>query len=139
MAEASKAKGSLATNNAEHQSAPSLYLGHEHLAKFGIKDMPKVGSKIKISGLAHVGSTSESSHAAQPGESEGSGPSTPQRSMTLHIHSMEVGKNGVNDVEQEAQTAKGAKAAMDKELTKRAGTESSKAKTAGGKLGGQGG
>lgn len=57
--EASKAKGSLAHDNAEYQSPPTIYLQDHHLKALGFKETPKVGSKIKISGLAHVGASSE--------------------------------------------------------------------------------
>lgn len=132
--EAGSAKGSLAHENTEHQDPPRVYLEHHHLEKLGLTKMPAVGSKIKISGLAHVGSTSENSeHAPSGGKAKG-GEGNTRRSMTLHFHKMEIGKDG-NEADQEAQTASGAKAAMDAELTKHAGSEKAKAKGAGGKEG----
>ena len=125
--EASKAKGSLAHNNAEHQDPPRLYLEHHHLEKLMPKGskMPPVGSKIKISGLAHVGSTSENSeHAPSGGKAQKGGEGNTRRSMTLHLHKMEMahGKQpGTSDADQEAETAKGAKAEMDKALKHGAG------------------
>ena len=122
-AEAGKAKGSLATNNVEHQSPPSLYLGHEHLAKFGIKNMPAVGTKVKISGVAHVGATSENQD-----HGDGGGP---RRSMTLHMHKMEVGTDQQSSDAKEQGQKDGMKAAIDKALTKDAGSESKNHKAPG--------
>lgn len=110
------AKGSLPKDNtSEHQAPPSLYLGHEHLAKFGIKEIPKVGSKIKISGIAHVGATSEN---VDHGDGGG-----PRRSMTLHMHKMEVGTDKQSSDAKEQGQKDGMKAAIDKALTKDAGSE----------------
>jgi hypothetical protein len=130
--EKGKAQGSLATDNTEHQEPPRLYLEHHHLAALGMDKMPPVGSKIKISGLAHVGATSENSSDAPSGGKAGGkgGEGNTRRSMTLHLHQMEMGKSGiggVSDVAQEADSAKGAKAAMDKAL----GSETAKGKAKG--------
>jgi hypothetical protein len=131
--EAGMAKGSLAKDNSsEHQSPPSIYLEHHHLEKLLPKGskMPPVGSKIKISGLAHVGATSE--HAQNPpsgGKAQKGGEGNTKRSMTLHLHKMEMGKDGadgVSDVEQEEQSRKGAKAEMEKALSRREGTSEGK-------------
>lgn len=118
--ESSKAKGSLAKDNTEHQSPPTIYLEHHHLEKLGMTKMPPVGSKIKISGLAHVGATSEhdDSRSAPKGSAEGSGK---RRSMTLHMHKMDVGTDRHDH--EESQKA-GMKAAVDKALTKGEGSES---------------
>lgn len=133
--EASKAKGSLAHDEAEHMSPPTIYLQHHHLAKLGLHDMPKVGSKLKISGLAHVGSTSESSeHAPSGGKAKG-GEGNTHRTMTLHLHKMDIGKEGISETEQEETHKAGAKAAMDAALTKGEGSESARPKGAGGKEG----
>ena len=84
--------------------------------------MPPVGSKIKISGLAHVGSASENQDSMEP-----AGKSKTRRSMTLHMHQMEMGADGPdNEVAQEEQSKAGAKAEMDKALTKGAGSEGKK-------------
>jgi len=127
--EKSKAKGSLAVDNTEHQEPPRLYLEHHHLEKLGMTKMPPVGSKIKISGLAHVGATSEnSSDGPSGGRAEGKGgEGHTRRSMTLHLHSMDMGtgKQG-SEVADEEQSAKGAKAAMDKALSRGAGSEAAK-------------
>lgn len=118
--ETATAKGSLPTDNAEHQEPPRLYLEHHHLEKLGLKKMPAVGSKIKISGLAHVGSTSENQDRGDGGKA--------RRSMTLHMHKMEVGKDGPGAEEDQAeQTKQGAKAEMDKAL----GSEAAKGKKEG--------
>ena len=137
MNEAAKAKGSLAHDGAEEFSPPMIHLTHEHMKKFGIKQLPKVGSKVKISGLVHVGSTSEhdGSHSfGEPG-AEGGGGGEPSHSMTLHLHKMEMGQDGqkADHVDKEAQTQKGMKGAIDAALQKDAGSEKSKARAAGGK------
>ncbi len=87
--------------------------------------MPPVGSKIKISGLAHVGATSEN-QAMGPsgGKAQKGGEGNTKRSMTLHMHKMDMAHGsqpGVSEPEQEAETAKGAKAEMDKALKRGAG------------------
>ena len=123
--EAAKEKGGvLAHDNTEHQAPPRLYLEHHHLEKLLPKGskMPPVGSKIKVSGLVHVGSTSENSeHAPSGGKAKG-GEGNTKRSMTLHFHKMEMGTDGPGkEVDQDAETAKGAKAEMDKALKRGAG------------------
>jgi hypothetical protein len=110
--EASKAKGSLAHDTTEHESPPTLYLHEGHLKKLGVKELLKVGSKIKISGLAHVGSTSENQDHGDGGK---------RRSITLHMHKMEIGRDEHDH--EESQKA-GMKGAIDKALTKGAGSES---------------
>jgi hypothetical protein len=116
-------EGKPSVSQDEHMSPPRVYLEHHHLAKLGLKEMPKVGSKIHISGLAHVGATSEHDSADEPGERKGD---KKRRSMTLHLHKMEMGTNGPGkEVNQEAETAKGAKAAMDKALKRGAGGKNS--------------
>ena|ERR1700676_367164 len=121
--ETNKAKGSLPMENtAEHEAPPRLYLEHHHLAKLGLTKMPPVGSKIKISGLAHVGATSEDQ---SPGIKGGA-----RRSMTLHLHKMEVGKEGIDGASEETQKD-GMKSEIDKALTKHAGSEAEKGKAKG--------
>jgi hypothetical protein len=127
--------------DSEHMAPPTIHLGHEHLKALGIhkaEHMPKIGSKIKISGLVHVGATNadQGDHIAH-GAGKG-----PRHSMTLHLHKMEMGTDdqpGMTDVDQEAERTKGAKAEMDKALSRGAGSESAKPKAAGGKEGQQGG
>lgn len=121
--EKSKAKGSLAHDNSEHQSPPRLYLEHHHLAKLGLTKMPPVGSKIKISGLAHVGATSEDSDHSGDGKG-------PRRSMTLHLHQMDVGAGKQPEISDESQKD-GMKSEIDKALTKHAGSEAAKGKAKG--------
>jgi hypothetical protein len=128
--EPSKAKGSLAKDKDEAFSPPMIHLTHEHMKKFGIKQMPKVGSKIKISGLVHVGSTSEhdGSHSfGEPG-AEGEGPS---HSMTLHLHKMAMAHDGIPEGEKEESQKDGMKSAVDAALAKHAGSESAKGKAKG--------
>ncbi len=130
--EKSKAAGSLPVDNAEHQEPPRLYLEHHHLAKLGMGKMPPVGSKIKISGLAHVGATSEnSSDGPSGGKADGKGgEGNTRRSMTLHFHKMEVGKEGIEGASEESQKD-GMKSEIDKALTKHAGSEAAKGKAKG--------
>src|SRR5271163_2368186 len=87
--EKGKARGgegpaSMGSRDAEHQAPPVIHLEHHHLEKLGMTKMPPVGSKIRISGLAHVGSTSESDNsAAASSRPEGSGATTPKN--TRHM------------------------------------------------------
>jgi hypothetical protein len=108
------------------QAPPRLYLEHYHLEKLGIKKMPPVGTKLHIHAVAHVGSTSEDQDVGDGGK---------RRSMTLHLHQMDMGDGtqpGVSDVDQEEESKVGAKAAMDKALSRQEGSESAK-KSASGK------
>lgn len=114
--EKGKAVGSLPVDNAEHQAPPHLYLEHHHLAKLGVDKMPPVGSKIRISGLAHVGSTSEDHDHAGKGKG-------PHRRMTLHLHKMEIGKDGISEHEHDESQKAGMKSAIDKALKHGAGSE----------------
>lgn len=109
---------------------PTIHLGHEHLKALGLHKgpMPKVGSKIKISGLVHVGSTSENADSMQePGRKEGTGATTPKntRHMTLHLHKMEMGtgkqSTEVNDEDQK----EGMKGEIDKALAREMGGKKS--------------
>ena len=112
------------SKNAEYEAPPMIHLDHHHLEKLmpAGSTMPPVGSKIKISGLAHVGSVSENQDSTQP-----AGKGKTRRSMTLHMHQMEMGADGPdNDVAQEEQSKAGAKAEMDKALARGAGSESKK-------------
>jgi hypothetical protein len=113
------------SKDAEHQAPPVIHLEHHHLEKLGLTKMPPVGSKIRISGLAHVGATSEGDQSARFGGTSGRDEGEPKRSMTLHLHKMDVGKDGASDVDQEAESAKGAKAAMDKALERQTGGKKS--------------
>ena len=70
--ESSKAKGGegkaeASSRDAEHEAPPRLLLSHGHLKKLGMTKMPPVGSKIHISGVAHVGATSEDQDGGMPG------------------------------------------------------------------------
>ena len=121
--EKSGASGSLPRDNAEHQEPPRIYLEHHHLEKLGLTKMPKVGSKIKISGLAHVGATSENSHDGPSGGKAPGGEGKTKRSMTLHLHKMEVAHDGIDGAKEESQKA-GMKSAIDRALTKGEGSES---------------
>ena len=96
---------------------PTLYLEHDHLKKLGLDKMPNVGEKLHARIVAHVGAVSEDQDRGDGGK--------PRRRMTLHVHQMEMGKDGPGkEVDQEAESKAGAKAAMDKALTKGAGSES---------------
>jgi hypothetical protein len=113
---------------------PTLYLEHHHLEKLGMKKMPAVGSKIKISGVAHVGATSEHNDGHPPGEREGSGQSTgpsTRRSMTLHLHSMDMGADQQSSDAKDESQRDGMKSEIDKALTQHAGSEAAKGKAKG--------
>lgn len=113
------------SKDAEYQSPPTLHLSHHHLEKLmpAGSSMPPVGSKIRVSGLAHVGSASEDQDSMAPAGKKGG----TRRSMTLHMHQMEMGADGPdNDVAQEEMSKSGAKAEMDKALSKQQGSESKK-------------
>ena len=108
------------TSGEDTQPPPTLHLGHKHLEKLGLKKMPAVGSKLHFHAVAHVGATSED-HDSMAGSKK------PRRSMTLHIHQMEMGQDdqaGDTDVAQEEESKKGAKAEMDKALSRGAGSAS---------------
>jgi hypothetical protein len=109
---------------AEHESPPHIYLEHHHLEKLGMTKMPPVGSKIKISGLAHVGAVSEhdESRSAPSGSAEGG----PKRSMTLHLHKMDIGKDGISEGEHEESQKAGMKGEIDKALSRGAGSDAAK-------------
>jgi hypothetical protein len=93
---------------------PTMYLEHEHLKKLGMKEMPAVGEKLHARIEGHVGAVSEDQDRGDGGE--------PRRRMTLHVHKMEVGTDGPGkEVDQQAESAKGAKAEMDKALKRGAG------------------
>ncbi len=94
-------------------SPPSLYLQHDHLKKLGLDKgkMPAVGTKIHVSGIAHVGSVSED-------QDRGDGQKAPRRSMTLHMHQMEVGGEDEGEDVKEDRMKSGAKAEMDKALAR---------------------
>jgi hypothetical protein len=114
----------------EIMAPPVIHLEHHHLEKLLPKGskMPPVGSKIKISGLAHVGATSENQDSQQePGRPIGTGATTgknTRRSMTLHLHKMDIGQEGISGGEKEESQKAGMKAEIDRVLTKGEGSES---------------
>lgn len=108
--EASTAKGSNPKIAGEDSHPPTLYLHEEHLKKLGIHKMPATGAKLKFHAVGHVGSTSEN-------QDHGDGGKT-RRSMTLHLHKMDMGTgHQSSEVDEESQKA-GMKSAIDKSLTK---------------------
>lgn len=133
--EAGKAKSgqgpaAASSKDVEYQAPPTIHLQHHHLEKLGMKTMPPVGSKVNISGVAHVGATSENQDdMTSPGRPMGSGDSTPRRSMTLHLHKMEMG--GGNDAVKEESQKDGMKGAIDAALKTGAGSAAAKGKPAG--------
>ncbi len=118
------AKGSIGAPESqhEHSSPPSIYLHEEHIGKLFKNKVPPVGSKIKVSGLAHVGSVSENQDRGDGGK--------PHRTMTLHMHKMDVGDGTQPGVDSESQKD-GMKAEIDKALSKGAGNEAAKGKKVG--------
>lgn len=127
--EKGKATGELASpsKGEDHTPLPTMYLEHRHLEQLGLKKLPAVGEKLHFHAVAHVGSTSEDQDRGDGG--------SPRRSMRLHIHQMDMGSGTQNgsstDVDQEEESKAGAKAAMDKALTRQEGSESAKSKPAG--------
>lgn len=116
------------------ESPPVLHLEGAHLGKLGLKKLPAVGSKIHIHAIAHVHAAHDEADDSK-GFSDGDGndASTGEtkkynanRNLTLHLHQMEAKKHMVSDEEQTSESAAGAKAAMDKALTKEMGSESKK-------------
>jgi hypothetical protein len=115
----------------EGADPPHIYLTHEHLDKLGIKQMPAVGTKLHLHAIGHVGATSENQDRMDGGKK--------RRSMTLHLHQMEMGTGKQPEISDEDQNA-GAKAEIDKALAKGASSDNSnKSKPAGRKEGGKGG
>ena len=121
-AEQGSAKGSLPHDNTEHQSPPVMHLEAHHIQKLFKGKMPPIGSKIKVHGLVHVGAFSEGADGPPSGGKAKGGEGNTQRTMALHFHKMDVATDGPGkEVDQEAETAKGAKAEMDKALKRGAG------------------
>lgn len=97
-------------------------LEHEHLKKLGIDKLPQVGQKMNLAAHAHVTNVSEH---------HGEGDDAPRRHVTLQLRKMELGQDAQSsnsDEEQAEQSKAGAKAEMDKALSKAQGSESAKAK-----------
>lgn len=116
------------TKDAEHQSPPVLHLDHGHLEKLMPKGsgMPPIGSKVRISGLAHVGAASENQDEMSP-----AGKGKVRRSMTLHLHQMDMGQDGITEGEKEESQKDGMKSEIDKALSQHAGSEAAKGKPKG--------
>jgi len=115
-----KAKGA----SAEHMAPPVLHLEDHHIQKLFKNKMPPIGSKIKFNAVAHVGAYNENQDSMQePGRKKGTGATT-KRTMALHFHKMDAAQDnqgGEQTVDQAAESAKGAKAEMDKALAREAG------------------
>jgi hypothetical protein len=111
------------------EAPPVLYLEGAHLGKLGLKKMPPVGSKLHIHAIAHVHAAhDEADDSKEFSEGGGNDASTGEtkkyntnRRLTLHFHQMEAKKSMGSDEDQSAETAKGAKAEMDKALSRGAG------------------
>ncbi len=137
--ESGKAKGGegpamASSRDAEHMSPPSLHLGHEHMKALGLHKGPipyKVGDKIPLSALVHVGAISEDQdHAGHLDGKPPSGEGSTRRSMTLHFHKMDMG-DGNNSGTREESQKDGMKSEIDKALTQHAGSEAEKGKAKG--------
>lgn len=139
-----KAKGA----SAETMSPPVLHLEAHHIEKMFKNKLPPIGSKIKFNAVAHVGAYSEGADGPPSGGKAKGGEGNTKRTMALHFHKMEIGHSAGGpgtDEQQSAERIKGAKAEMDKALSRRTGGSSvteegeekggSKEKPAGGKLG----
>ena len=115
--------------SAEHQSPPILHLEDHHIQKLFGKKMPPIGSKIKVHGLIHVGAYNENQEANPSGGKAKGGEGNTKRTMALHFHKMDIAQDnqrGEKTVDQEAESAKGAKAEMDKALEREAGGKKGK-------------
>ena len=115
--------------SAEHQSPPVMHLEDHHIAKLFGKKMPPIGSKIKVHGLIHVGAYNENQEANPSGGKAKGGEGNTKRTMALHFHKMDIAQDnqrGEKTVDQEAESAKGAKAEMDKALEREAGGKKGK-------------
>ena len=124
-----KAEGS---RDVEHEAPPVMHLEAHHIKKLFGNKMPPIGSKIKVHGLVHVGAYSED-HAGPPsgGKAQAGDEGNTGRTMTLHFHKMEHGKDGTSDGVDDQSQNDGMKAAIDKALTKDAGSEATKGKAKG--------
>ena len=89
--EAGKAKGSIGAPESqhEHMSPPTVHLQDHHIGELFKGKLPSVGSKIKISAVAHVGASSENQDMGDGGKA--------RRNMTLHFHKMDVGSGTSTD------------------------------------------
>ena len=99
--------------------APVFELTHEHLKQLGIKHFPPAGSTV------HIHASVAETHATQDpqsGEQHGH--------IVLHLHKMDAA-TGKQPEMSDASQAAGAKAEIDKALTKAAGSEAAKGKPAG--------
>jgi hypothetical protein len=115
-----KAKGA----SAEHMAPPVLHLEAHHIAKLFKNKMPPVGSKIKFNAVAHVGAYNEGADGPPSGGKAKGGEGNTGRTMALHFHKMDAAQDnqgGEQTVDQAAESAKGAKAEMDKALAREAG------------------
>jgi hypothetical protein len=124
----SKAKGSLARDNtSEHEAPPVMHLEAHHIAKLFKNKLPPIGSKVKVSGLVHVGAFNEGADGPPSGGKAKGGEGNTPRTMSLHFHKMDLGTDTPGEqVDQEEQSKKGAKSAMDKALSRGAGTSEGK-------------
>jgi hypothetical protein len=123
-----KAEGSM---DVEHQAPPVMHLEAHHIQKLFKNKMPPIGSKIPVHAVVHVGAYSEDQAGPPSGGKAKGGEGNAPRSMTLHFHKMDMGQEGIGEEDQAQSQRDGAKAAIDKALTKDAGKESAKGKPAG--------
>jgi hypothetical protein len=106
--------------SAEPSNPPVLHLEDHHIAKLFGKKLPPIGSKIKFNAVAHVGAYNEDGDGGANPKVKGE--ASTKRTMALHFHKMEDGTDQqMSDSEKEGQSAKGAKAEMDKALARQAG------------------
>jgi hypothetical protein len=113
-------KASAGSRDAEPSNPPVLHLEDHHIAKLFGKKLPPIGSKIKFNAVAHVGAYNEDGDGGANPKVKGE--TSTKRSMALHFHKMEDGTDQqTSDSEKEGQSAKGAKAEMDKALARQAG------------------
>jgi hypothetical protein len=112
----------LTRDSTDVMEPPSIHLDHHHMKALGLKT-PRVGSKLHFTGHAAVHATSENADRGDGGKSRGH--------VTLHIHKMDMGADKQSSDAKEQGQKDGMKAAIDKALTKDAGSEAEKGKAKG--------
>jgi hypothetical protein len=109
-AKSKKSDGPMMHEDNGYHHGLTVHLGHEELSKLGMKELPKVGSKIPMKAHAHVKEVRDG----------GKG----DRHVSLELRKMELAaekKASEQDIHEGK--LRGAKAAMDQALDKQEGTE----------------
>ena len=129
------AEGPLHASSApeDYAEPPSLHLTHKHLTKLGLKGL-SAGQTLHVHAVARVHSA-HSAEWTQPRNPSGGkaagGEGNTKHDATLHFHKMEVGTDQQSGDTKKQDQKDGMKAAIDKALTKDAGSEAAKGKKPG--------